>query len=194
MKYNIKKKLRRKFTIKGKTRVVSILRFFPSSTHPPLSLHHPTLFISLALSPCTPPWLGLMIYSFFEAEEYCLLWKNDMVFSAHSSLEFFLYFPTSAVATAVKHGHTALCRFKMGFACCSPCQLQREELLGHQASRLPGLPAMDTTDSVHSNFMGVTLPKVMAVLGFILTLNFTSCLLFLNLPIFLFPSHHIFHQ
>ena len=69
--------------------MVSILRFFASSTHPPLSLHHPTLLISLAVSPCTPPWLGLMIYSFFKAEEYCLLWKNDMAFSAHASSEFF---------------------------------------------------------------------------------------------------------
>ena len=101
-----------------------------------------------------------MIYLFSKAEEYCLLWKNGMAFSVHSSLEFFLISQPLLWQLPWSTGTRLFVLFKLGFACCSPCQLQREKLLGHQASSLPGLPAMDTTESAHSNFLGVTLPII----------------------------------
>ena len=184
--------------------MVSILWFFPSSTHPPLSLHHPTFFISLALSPCTPPWLGLMIHSFFKAEEYRLLWKYDMAFSAHSSLEFFLisqpllwqlqwcmctlpFVLLNWDVHAVRH---ATCKEKSCLvsrpAACrgfQPWMPQTQSILISWESYYRITPILP---------MGVNYPW--AVWGFILILNFTSCLLFLNLLIFLFSCHHLFYQ
>lgn len=70
------------------------------------------------ITPPSRPWVGLMIYPFSKTEEYCQLWKNDMAFSVHSSLEIFPYFQTSPVATTTKQGHLALRSFEMGT--CTP--------------------------------------------------------------------------
>lgn len=184
MKYNIKKKLRHKFTIKGKTSGL-YTRFFPSSTHPPLSLHHPTLFaISLPflLHP-TLAWVNDFTHSSGRKNTACS--GKTIWFSQPTHHWNFPLFPTSAVATAVKHGHTALCRLKWDLHAVLHANCKEKSYLVWNSACQGFQPWTPQTQSIHIS-MGVTLPKVMAVLGFILILNFTSSS-FLNLPIFSFP-------
>lgn len=174
--------------------MVSILWFFPSSTHPPLSLHHPTFFISLALSPCTPPWLGLMIHSFFKAEEYHLLWKYDMAFSAHSSLEFFLISQPLLWQLQWCMGTLLFVLFNWDLHAVLHASYKEKSCLVTKPATCRGFqPWMPQTQSILISWESYD-PKSWAVLGFILILNFTSCLLFLNLLIFLFSCHHLFYQ
>lgn len=134
-----------------------------------------------------------MIYSLFKAEECCLLWKNDRDFFSPSIVGIFLYFPTSSIATAMRHGNMVLfVLLNLGLTCCSQCQLQRKKLLGHQASRLPGHPAMDTTGSAHSNFLRVTLPIVTGSSGLYSysELYFTSSF---DHPSYFYPQYNLLY-